>query len=753
MPTADRPAAALRPDPAAVVGALAGLAIIALGARPTGSVAIDAPLTIGALGAVIWFGVRAPARLRLAAIVVLVAGGGVPIGLLVGLPMAGWTVGRMWRGAYDTSPSRLVDAEVGLALATAFVALATAGDRGPFGLTAAVGVAVAAVLVVGGVRGGRRLPTWAPRALAAGVGIVVVAGAGMAAAALSARADLATGSRTARAGAAALRSGEIERAADEFALAADSLADAHRALDRPWTQPARLIPVLAQHRRAGTTLAEASADAATVLAEELDAFDIAAIGPRDGRIDIDAVQALAEPLARATMSLEQLDDALVEVDSGWLVAPVADRLDRLADDTAEQRRLSERATAALDVAPDLLGVDGERRYLMMFTTPGEARGLGGFMGNHALLGIDDGVISVGAIGRTADLNEGGGRPRTVTGPDDWLGRYGPFGFTSGPNGTVSAEPWSNVTMSPHFPSTAAVATELYPQSGGVEIDGVVALDVFTLQEIVGAVGPIEIAGVDRALDGSNLADFLLIEQYRDVSSARLDLLEVIAAATLDRLLGGTDLDPVDLGRRLAPMAAQGRLVAWSTDADEQAMIESVGLAGRLFGDAEPGDDAFSVRVVNSSASKIDTFLERSVCLSPGRGDEPGRATITLTNDAPTTGLPEYVIGNRVGLPTGSSRLLVSWHSTIAADSIAIDGESAALAAQREQDAWVYTVMVTLAAGASTSIDVAFDDPIGDIARVDPQPLVRPERWAIADDSGACDGRGRVVETPSLVIGG
>ena len=33
--------------------------------------------------------------------------------------------------------------------------------------------------------------------------------------------------------------------------------------------------------------------------------------------------------------------------------------------------------------------------------------------------------------------------------------------------------------------------------------------------------------------------------------------------------------------------------------------------------------------------------------------------VTLTNDAPASGLPRYVIGNDQGLPDGTSRMLVT----------------------------------------------------------------------------------------------
>ena len=66
-------------------------------------------------------------------------------------------------------------------------------------------------------------------------------------------------------------------------------------------------------------------------------------------------------------------------------------------------------------------------------------------------------------------------------PPDWMHRYGPQGFAIGADARVVRDPWSIINLSPHFPSTAQVIQELYPQSGGRHLDGVFSLDVFALE--------------------------------------------------------------------------------------------------------------------------------------------------------------------------------------------------------------------------------------------------------------------------------
>src|SRR5205814_1701063 len=102
-----------------------------------------------------------------------------------------------------------------------------------------------------------------------------------------------------------------------------------------------------------------------------------------------------------------LDDTVAAARTGWLVAPLDHRLGELAAETGSARVQAANAVQVTDLAPRLLGRDGPRRWLILFTTPAEARGLGGFPGNFAELTVDHGAISVTKFGRSTDLINGG----------------------------------------------------------------------------------------------------------------------------------------------------------------------------------------------------------------------------------------------------------------------------------------------------------------------------------------------------------
>ena len=90
-------------------------------------------------------------------------------------------------------------------------------------------------------------------------------------------------------------------------------------------------------------------------------------------------------------------------------------------------------------------------------------------------------------------------------------------------------------MSPNFRDGAG-GGRADPQSGGQEIDGVIDLGVYALEQPVGLVGPLEIDGAPP-LAGSNTAQFLLVDQYFETDvGERVDTLESLARTTIERLL-------------------------------------------------------------------------------------------------------------------------------------------------------------------------------------------------------------------------
>ena len=451
---------------------------------------------------------------------------------------------------------------------------------------------------------------------------------------------------------------------------------------------------------------------------------------------------MAGPLGAVGASIDSLSDTIADVDSPWLVGPLSERLDELDEDLTDYRPQLASAVDAIERVPALLGADGPRRYLVAFTTPAETRGLGGFMGNWIELTADDGRIGVSASGRTKDLNLGGDGPRVVTGPDDWLAIWGGYGFDNGPGGTTGAVPWSNITISPEFPSTGQAMAEMYPQSGGRAIDGVFALDPFVVAGLLSFTGPINVDGVDGPLTADNVVEFLLIDQYENENDERLDLLEDVSRETIALLLTGSLPGPLEVADTLGPLVDEGRIVGWASTPDEQQYFTDLGLNGSM--PSVVGRDGLAVVLNNAGANKLDVYLEREVAydatVDAATGATTATATVTLTNGAPSSGLPDGVIGNYTGDALGTNRILVSLYSALPVTSASVrlpNGESEDFQVDVGTEAGWMTGSSFLVVAPGGSVTLVYElagtlalDGVYSLA-VRPQPIVIDEQLAVS----------------------
>ncbi|MEM8619419.1 MAG: DUF4012 domain-containing protein [Actinomycetota bacterium] len=717
--------------PTVVVAAVSGIAAAFAGLEPTGSTLIDVVLAVIGVGVVTWAGSSAPWWVLAVTSAIATA---VAENIVVGVFGAGAFFGAMWIGVQRRE--QVIERAVVAGLA--FNALARSDLDSFHGATALIGLALAALTIAFGLR--RRHAQYRRAVWIAGiacVGVALVALAGLGFGALQAEDPLRAGNQLARDGIESATDGDYAAAADQFEQAAAAFSDADSALSAPWAQLAAFVPVVAQNRAAGADLAAAAAQASDDLAVALRSIVIDDLRLVDGQIDLTAVEIVGVPLGDVRESVATLDEALTGVRSPWLLSPVSERLDEIADEVSENRPRLENAAHAAELLPGMLGADEPRTYFVAFTTPAEARGSSGFMGNYAIITADEGEISVSDFGRTRDLNQGGSDTRAITGPDEFLAQYWPLGFNSGPGGTVEDIVWSNVTVSPHFPTTAEVIAELYPQSGGTtELDGVFAMDPYVLAELLRFTGPVSVDGQDRQLNANNVVDFLLVDQYEldevEGRDDREDFLEDVSEVTIERLLSGAVPDPVELIESLSPLVAEGRLLGWARAEAEQELFAATRLAGGL--PSLDGGDGVAISVANSGANKIDVYLERTLeydaVVDTETNEVSGTITVTLTNTAPATGLPNSVIGNRARQPDGTNTLRLATFAALPIVGATSNGEEFRYTPAVEQGWTVASSFVSIPAGESLTVEYAvagvLEMPDGYTLATNPQPLVIPE---------------------------
>ena len=210
-------------------------------------------------------------------------------------------------------------------------------------------------------------------------------------------------------------------------------------------------------------------------------------------------------------------------------------------------------------SPPSSATTGTRRYFLAFQNNAELRGTGGFIGNWGEIVGEGGRLRLERFGRLR-----GAERRRDPPPDGHRVRR-----RSSSAGRMfnPGQIWQQVNVSPDFPTTARLIGELYPQSGGEPVDGVIAVDPPGLAAMLKLTGPVAVPGWPVPITADNVVDVTLREAYEAFpQDERVAFLGDLARQGGGGLHPGRP-GPAGRGRRppWARPPATGHLLVWMAD--------------------------------------------------------------------------------------------------------------------------------------------------------------------------------------------
>ena len=356
----------------------------------------------------------------------------------------------------------------------------------------------------------------------------------------------------------------------------------------------------------------------------------------DGAIDVatlqsvlGAVDEVSGDLDSAQLELGEVSDSAVGVGTR-----LSEARDQATDVVAPVAATARRAEKLAGVLPDLFGVEGDRTYLLALLNPSEQRFSGGAPLTVVPMEVSDGQLSMGDA-------------RDTTDPD--LFRVGRWDKVEGNPFHDGKLRLSTATFAPDWSVSGEELLRGWERRTGQEVDGLVAVDVVALADMLRVTGPVE-APLYGTLDASNFTQKLVgdYDTYPD-NDARKGLNRAIVPVFADRVFEpGNSLEKIESLRS----SAQGRHFAlWMRDPELQAAVTDVGLAGDL---SDTSHDYIAVFNQNTNISKSDYWQRRTVTsdvtLRPD-GSASVLLTISVFNDSPPYGANQ-IYGDPKG---GSSR--------------------------------------------------------------------------------------------------
>ena len=640
-------------------------------------------------------------------------------------------------GSWTRRPDRLLGALTG---ALAVQVVLRWPPIGFHGATALVALAAVGPCLVGAVltlsRPAKRRLGWC--ALGA-FGLAVVLSIPAAVGALMAHSKVNQGIDQAEGALGSISNGVTESGAAQLQVASGDFASAASNSDSWWSAGARLVPVVAQQRQAVGVASAVARDVTATAASQAAGIHYSQLRYSDGRFDLAKVSALSGPIGVVNGELTSAVAQLRSLQSGWLVQPVQTRLDSLDVKVVRAQSSASLAAQLVQVAPSLLGGEGVRHYFVAFMTPAESRGMEGLIASYGELTAEQGHLTLTRSGDISELNNalvtaGGGH---LTGPADYLTRYGAFG---------PQDRFQDLSYAPDLPTVAGVIRQLYPQAGGDRIDGVLALDPYALAGLIGLTGPIDVPGLGE-LTSANAAGELIQGQYATFGASQQtqvhDYLQDALRIEFHELTTGSLPGPRSLSEALDPDVRQGRILFWSFDRSDQPVLRRLGLAGSF--PAARGHDLLAVTTQNAANNKIDAYLQRSVSDSvsydPGNGAVTSRVTITLHNEASASGLPSEVIGSYKGsgLPPGTNATFLTLYSPLGFRDAMVDGRTQGVGEAPELGVHAYSAYVDVPPQGTVTVtfDLAgYTDPgMGYRLTVRNQPMVLPDHDTVQVQGG------------------
>lgn len=463
-------------------------------------------------------------------------------------------------------------------------------------------------------------------------------------------------------------------------------------------------PNLTAFRQAAAMIDQASRDALPPLADLATTVDPKALVPHGGTVDLTVFARVEPSLAKARTALDAAEKSAAAIDTSGTVAQVADGVDQLKQVVGQGSELVTNLDVAAKVLPGMLGQSGARRYLLLSLTNSELRGTGGIPGAVTSILASGGRVAIESSRSGSSLGEFPAPVIPLTASEKILYRdtLGTF--------------MQNVTSTPDFARSGALAKAMWEKRTGQHVDGVISIDPVALGYLLVATGPIDI-GAPAKLDSANAAPLLLSAVYQAIPDpAAQDMFFAgVTGAVFAKVTDGAG-DPALLVSSLVHGIADNRLHVWSADTAEQKLIGASSAAG-LMPRSMAGTSGFGVYFNDSTGAKMDYYLTASmsvggsICRIDSRPNF--EAKVRLTSTAPAnaaTALPAYVTGGGVyGIPPGN----ISTNVEIRAPKgslpylVTVNGKAFAFTATEDENTSVAGVTVEIAPGASADVVVEF----------------------------------------------
>nr|WP_274637827.1 DUF4012 domain-containing protein [Microbacterium bovistercoris] len=356
------------------------------------------------------------------------------------------------------------------------------------------------------------------------------------------------------------------------------------------------------------------------------------ISVKGGGINLAPISEAADSLPAITTAFTQAQSELKSVDRSKLLPFVDSAVGSLFDVMDQAGPALKNVQHYLPTLLKIAGADEKRTYMLIFQNNAESRSGGGLPAATAIVNVDNGSVKLAKQTGTYSFPR---NQQVVDLPPETLALYEPDTFMG----------FGNFTRTPNFPTTAQAFDNLWFNTNGEHLDGVISVDPVVLSHMLKVTGPIETAD-GRKLTSGNVVEALLYDAYGryPVNAVQDAFFADVAARVFNKVASGK-WDVMKMLTQLETSVKEQRLRVWFPRKDEQAMSVELGLDGAM---ATTNKKTTEVGIfVNDAAySKLEYFMKTKVNVTCSAVDRTITTSMTIANSAPLEGMTKYQLGIR-----------------------------------------------------------------------------------------------------------
>lgn len=322
----------------------------------------------------------------------------------------------------------------------------------------------------------------------------------------------------------------------------------------------------------------------------------------------------------------------------------------------------------------ILGDDKEKNYLLLFQNNMELRATGGFIGSFAIAKMKDGRLTDINV---MDVYSADGQLKGHVEPPYPIKKY-----LGEANWYLRDSNWN-----PNFPVSAERAEWFLSKEIEMDVDGVIALDLNVVKDLLEIVGPVHITDFNKEVTADNfyeVVQYEVEEGFFPGSRKKSNFLSALSKELIIRLAESKKLDSFMMAKVLYENLEGRHIQLYFNDNQLQKTVSQTGWAGEL--DSRQCDkencfnDYVAVNESNFGVNKANFFVERTIDMDSYLDERILRRklTITLKSNA------NVVLGERGKYKT-YVRIIVPKESSFEDIRLISKGETTALVPEVESD--------------------------------------------------------------------